>query len=163
MEWSVAGAVIEGADGLLLVCNRRRGGRMDWSPPGGVIDPGEDVVTALTREVHEETGLTVARWSEPLYRISASAPDMGWELAVEARQSLAVSGAIVHDDPDGIVVDHVWADQARTLELLSSGPRWVSEPLLGWLNERWDEAPTYRYEVRGSSVGDLAVELLEVS
>ena len=40
-RWLVAGAVIEGPEGVLLVQNRRRDGRVDWSPPGGVVDPGE--------------------------------------------------------------------------------------------------------------------------
>ena len=33
-RWLVAGALIEGDDGLLLVRNRRRNGREDWSTPG---------------------------------------------------------------------------------------------------------------------------------
>ena len=52
-DWVVAGAVIEGADGLLLVRNRRRDGSEDWSPPGGVIDEGETILEGLTREVAE--------------------------------------------------------------------------------------------------------------
>ncbi|MBA3281516.1 MAG: NUDIX hydrolase, partial [Acidimicrobiia bacterium] len=79
-EWLVAGAVIEGPDGLLLVQNRRRDGRLDWSPPGGVIDPGESVIAGLTREVAEETGLVVSSWLGPIYEIDAVAPDLGWRL-----------------------------------------------------------------------------------
>ena len=73
-EWVVGGAVIEGPMGVLLVRNRRRDGSFDWSPPGGVIDPGESVIDGLTREVLEETGLQVTVWSEIVYEISASAP-----------------------------------------------------------------------------------------
>lgn len=29
----------------------------DWLQPGGHVDPGEDVLTAAIREVHEETGI----------------------------------------------------------------------------------------------------------
>src|SRR5436305_1613305 len=37
-EFTVAGALMEAADGLLLFRNVRRGGPTDWSTPGGVID-----------------------------------------------------------------------------------------------------------------------------
>jgi ADP-ribose pyrophosphatase YjhB (NUDIX family) len=58
-QWLVGGALIRGADGVLLVQNRRRNGRHDWSPPGGVIDHGETLLEGLTREVVEETGVQV--------------------------------------------------------------------------------------------------------
>ena len=47
----VAGALIEGPDGLLLVQNQRRNGSLDWTPPGGVIEihEGETVLDGLAR------------------------------------------------------------------------------------------------------------------
>src|SRR4051794_17011427 len=68
-------AVDGGLDRVLLVENVRRNGTSDWTPPGGVIDPGEDLLAGLTREVREETGLEVLRWAGPLYEIRAEAPD----------------------------------------------------------------------------------------
>jgi len=57
-EWLVAGGIIEGPDGILLVQNRRRDGSLDWSTPGGVIEvhEGESVVDGLTREPHLAAG-----------------------------------------------------------------------------------------------------------
>ena len=39
---------------------QRAGGAMVgfWSIPGGMVDPGEDPLTAALRELHEESGLT---------------------------------------------------------------------------------------------------------
>jgi len=36
-----------------------------WLPPGGHVEPDEDPVTALRREVREETGLEIAVVSQP--------------------------------------------------------------------------------------------------
>ncbi len=66
-EWRVAGALIEQDGLLLLVANRRRGGKLEWTPPGGVVDPGETSIEALVREVREETGLIVESWTSSVY------------------------------------------------------------------------------------------------
>ena len=67
-EWLVGGAIIETPDGVLLVRNQRRNGDLDWTPPGGVIDEGEDLLAGLAREVEEETGLVVTEWEGPSVR-----------------------------------------------------------------------------------------------
>jgi len=59
--------VLESPDGVLLVANRRGRGRLDWTPPGGLVDRGESSLEALTREVREESGLIAADWSTLLY------------------------------------------------------------------------------------------------
>ena len=120
-EWVVGGAVIEGPGGVLLVRNRRRDGSHDWSPPGGVIDAGESVIEGLTREVNEETGLVVQRWSEVVYEISAVAPDMGWKLRVETRIAMDWSGDLSIDDPDGIVDHAEWVHPDSCATHLAGG------------------------------------------
>jgi 8-oxo-dGTP diphosphatase len=50
-------AVVDGA--LLLVQRARPPAVGRWTVPGGRVEPGESVTTAVERELLEETGLTV--------------------------------------------------------------------------------------------------------
>lgn len=154
----MAGAVIEGPAGLLLVANRRRNGSVDWSTPGGVIDPGETVLEGLTREVAEETGLVVQDWEGPLYEIDTVAPDLGWHLRVEVHRAVAVSGDLVVDDPDGIVVDACWVPVDDCAARLSASHPWVREPLGAWMGERWTRARSFRYRVTGTELATMQVD-----
>lgn len=53
---AVAGLVTDSLGRVLMVLSPRR----DWEFPGGQVEEGEDLVTALEREVQEETGVRVA-------------------------------------------------------------------------------------------------------
>ena len=138
-RWRVAGGVIvaDGALGaggrILLVENRRRNGSLDWSTPGGVVDPGESDLGALTREVVEETGVTVSGWTKALYTVEVTAPDMGWAMQAVVHRSTGHSGTIDIDDPDQIVTQARWVEAAEAEELLGSSPVWLREPLVA----RW--------------------------
>lgn len=156
-QWLVGGALIEGPEGVLLVQNRRRNGRHDWSPPGGVIDEGESLIEGLAREVVEETGLTVIGWEGPIYDIVAEAPGLGWTLRVEAHRALTVEGELTIDDPDGIVVDARYvAVEACGIHLDGNHP-WVVEPLLEWLAAPWEGRRSYAYRVDGTDIASLVV------
>ncbi len=50
-----AGGVVVGPDGRIAVVNQWHN---SWSLPKGHVDSGENDLTAATREIHEETGLT---------------------------------------------------------------------------------------------------------
>ncbi|MBU1332740.1 MAG: Nudix family hydrolase [Gammaproteobacteria bacterium] len=72
----VAAAVIRGADGRILIARRaedqHQGGQ--WEFPGGKVEAGEAVPTALARELDEELGIrpTAAR---PLIQVRHDYPD----------------------------------------------------------------------------------------
>ncbi len=156
----MAGAVIEGPEGVLLVANRRRGGAVDWSTPGGVIDEGEDIRAGLAREVLEETGLAVTAWGELLYGIEVHAPDLGWDLRVEVHRAVGIEGELRIDDPDGIVFDACWVPPDACATRLAAAHPWVREPLAAWVAERWPVPRDFRYLVEGAELGSLVVSPL---
>jgi ADP-ribose pyrophosphatase YjhB (NUDIX family) len=159
-EWTVAGGLIETDAGVLLVRNVRRGGFEDWSTPGGVIDAEDsDLLSGLTREVAEETGLVVSEWSGPLYEVRAHAPDMGWRMRCEVHLAIAFEGELRVEDPDGIVVEARFVPPHECDEHLLSCAPWVREPLSEWLHERWQprDRRGFDYEVSGTSRDSMRV------
>jgi 8-oxo-dGTP diphosphatase len=149
-NWSVASGIIEDEGRVLLVANRRRNGSVDWSPPGGVIDHGEDEIQALTREVAEETGLQVVEWSGPVYDIRVQFAQLEWDLRVVVYRAVAWSGDIVIGDPDGIVEEALFLPVDASLHKLQMSPQWVRDPFSEWMVERWAEARQFHFDVSGA-------------
>jgi 8-oxo-dGTP diphosphatase len=63
-HFTASGIVLDGDGHVLLIHHRRRGW---WVNPGGHIDPDEDPVQAVLREVAEETGITGQILAEPRF------------------------------------------------------------------------------------------------
>jgi 8-oxo-dGTP diphosphatase len=158
-DWMVAGGLVTSRDGgVLLVRNRRRDGSLDWSPPGGVIEisDGESVVDGLTREVEEETGITVTAWDGPLWRVETVAEGLGWRLSVEVHLATAWEGELaVGADPDGIVVDARFVHPDECGVHLHGAHPWVCEPLAAWLVGETEEL--WRYRLDGDTYGKTSV------
>ena len=56
---AVGAVALDGSGRLLLVRRAHEPSAGLWSVPGGKVEPGEDDVAAVVREVSEETGLDV--------------------------------------------------------------------------------------------------------
>ncbi len=156
-EWFVAGALIETDGKLLLVRNVRKDGRIDWSPPGGVIErhAGESVTDGLWREVKEETGLSIDDWGHIRYRVEVVAPDLGWIMTAEVHHVVSYSGELdATRDPDGIVSDAAFVAPSEASVLIGNAHRWVHEPLSEWMETRFDQPREFRYHMTGRGPSD---------
>lgn len=54
-----AGAIVFSSNDKSKIALLHRGKENDWSFPKGHVDPGEDTTQTMTREIKEETGLSV--------------------------------------------------------------------------------------------------------
>lgn len=146
----MAGGLITDGASTLLVANRRRDGRVDWSTPGGVVDHGETMLSALSREVEEETGLLVTEWARRCWTTEVEFVDLDMHLVAEVHLAGSFAGELALRDPDGIVVEARFLEATAIDERLGTAPPWVAEPMRDWLATPWtDDGRRFVYRAHG--------------
>lgn len=94
----VAAAVIRRKDGCILIAKRpdhsHQGGL--WEFPGGKVEDGESLRSALERELHEELGIHVLQ-ARPLLKVSHDYPDKQvlldvWDVSAFSGEAHGVEG-----------------------------------------------------------------------
>lgn len=87
---NVVGLVVDGAD-VLLIHQRYAPSPVCWDLPGGRLDPAEDLITGLRREMTEETGLAEVQMQGILTVFEAFYPEPGGEHTVNIVYRCGVS------------------------------------------------------------------------
>lgn len=131
----IASAVARRHGDLLLVQQRYPSDpRLYWGLPGGHVEPGEELLAGLGRELYEETGLTLVRtptiaFLVQVLRQTAEGPQQ-W---LVCHFVCEVAGQIRPQDPDGLVLSAHWVEEQTALEYLETDPAYYCDPLRRWL------------------------------
>ena len=120
----IVAAVIEVGGEVLLV---RQQGPDDpepaWALPGGRVEPGETLIEALSREMMEETGLTLDAASPALLYICETVDLADATHAVTFVFSARVLSSVVPiEDPDGYIHEARFVPVAEAITYLSQHP-----------------------------------------
>jgi mutator protein MutT len=111
----VAAAVIDAAE-RVLIAQRPEGKHLagGWEFPGGKLEPGEERLAGLARELREELGITITTTPRPLIRVRHSYPsrDVLLDMWVVRRYSGEPRGL------DGQALSWCTQDELASVELL---------------------------------------------
>jgi 8-oxo-dGTP pyrophosphatase MutT (NUDIX family) len=158
LRHSCRGLLVHG-DRVLLAQHRIGDGDTVWVGPGGGIEDGESLLQALTRELHEETGLVITADHAPqlVWVQTVDFPemqDLGYAgvrnhyFVVHTEAFEPISGvpasAAGHPDGEGILDQRWWTlaeiESAHALGVLFS-PRALPTLLRALLTDGPPEAP----------------------
>ena len=136
--------------GVVLVENRRRHGRTEWSLPAGILDPAETLLQTAQREVEEEAGVTVTRWDGFAYAVHRILEPVEIQLMVQVFAAAEWTGELHAADPDGIVACVELTPVDRIRQRMPDPAFHV--PLLNWLENRSPRLYEFAWSGDGPSV-----------
>jgi 8-oxo-dGTP diphosphatase len=105
-----------------------------WGLPGGQVEPGEELLVGLQRELLEETGLTLLGTPTIAFVVQVlRETEEGMQESLACHFACEVTGQIGPQDPDGLVLSAHWVDEHVALEHLGMLSWYDCEPLRLWL------------------------------
>jgi 8-oxo-dGTP diphosphatase len=133
---------------LLLVQQSYPGDpRPYWGLPGGQVEPGEELLAGLQRELLEETGLTLVGTPTIAFVLQVLRETQeGIQEWLACHFACEMAGRLNPQDPDGLVLSAHWVEEQAALEHLGTDPGYDCEPLRRWL--RGEAAPGTVYTVK---------------
>ena len=149
---AVFGILLTPNDEVLVVANRRSSGGVRWSFPGGLVDREETSLEALKREVEEDPSLITPEWPHHVYTTLVQFREgrRDLDLNVEIYLSKNWEGELdFSSDPDGLVVDGIFANISSIGDFFYDSDDYISEPIMEWMFHRWEDPVHFTYLVEG--------------
>ncbi len=127
-----AGVLMDRQGRVLLVANDwGRRGRIRYTLPGGMVEPGETATEAVVREVREETGLSVTEIEHLAYVVQVE-DKRRRERTIAMAFKVRWEGLLNPHDPDGHIVEARFFDVEGIKERLKTHLP-LLEPLIYYL------------------------------
>lgn len=105
-----------------------------WGLPGGQVEPGEELLTGLQRELFEETGLTLIGTPTVAFVVQVLCEtEEGLQEWIAYHFACEVAGQLCPQDPDGLVLSAHWVEEHTALKHLETLSWYDCEPLRRWL------------------------------
>lgn len=146
MTYWVSAAIARRGGSLLLVREIAESGEIGWSLPGGVIEEGEDPLTAVMREVREETSLQVSEVLGLAYSVIYNRPEKNDRTCAFVFE-VATTGNIVAEEMDSDILEAKFIDLPSAIGLLEDFPiRVMVEPAIAFLKEETPPGMLWVYD-----------------
>ena len=148
---AVAGIITLNDSEVLIIGNEySKGGSLTWNFPGGAVDPGEDLRSALVREVHEESGLKVLEigrlaWVSQVY---SGVDATGLLFFMYEIDSWEGEISLENEVQGGPVRAAEFVSYEEATERVMAG---IAKPFQGWLDEPGGELKTYWVDESGET------------
>ncbi len=156
--YHITSGILRQNDTILMIKQGRADETPYWFIPGGMIEQGEHIETALKREIQEETGIVATHIGNLAYIV---------QVISHSHQSMIFVFDVTHfmgiltpDDPDNLIHDVQFMPTQTVIQELEN-VQWISmkQPLIAYLQSQAPAGTIWQYRQHGEFEYELVSRL----